>query len=58
MAAALVGVLGLLNVLSELSLFRAGTGIFVTGFLLYTAVWEYGRWNPFRDDVPANSAVD
>lgn len=57
-AAALVGTFGSSNVLPALDSFTAGAGMFVTGFLLYVAVWEYGRWNLFADNVPVNTAAD
>jgi len=56
-AAALVGVFGAVNMLSEFGSVAIGAGLFVTGFVLYIAVWEYGRWDLFRDNGPANTTV-
>ncbi|GAA0682118.1 hypothetical protein GCM10009020_34090 [Natronoarchaeum mannanilyticum] len=47
-AAALVGVFVALDTLPALDSYRVGTGMFVTGFLLYIAVWDYGRRDLFR----------
>jgi len=49
-AAALVGAFATLDTLPALDSSGVGTGMFVTGFLLYIAVWEYGRQNLFRVD--------
>lgn len=42
-AAMLVGTFATLDMLPELDSSGIGTGIFVIGFLLYIAIWEYGR---------------
>lgn len=42
----------------RLDSFTVGAGLFVTGFVLYVAVWEYGRWSRFRDAVSVNTAAD
>ncbi|MDB2262133.1 hypothetical protein PM035_14220 [Halorubrum ezzemoulense] len=47
-AAALVGAFAPLDILPAFESSRIGTGIFVTGFLLYIAIWEYGRRDLFR----------
>ena len=47
-AAALVGGFVALDALPELASSGFGTGLFVTGFILYIAVWEYGQREPFR----------
>jgi len=57
-ATALISVFGTVNMLPELGSVVVGAGVFVTGFVLYIAVWEYGRWNLFRDNVSANATTD
>jgi murein DD-endopeptidase MepM/ murein hydrolase activator NlpD len=47
-AAALVGAFAALDILPALESSGIGTGMFVTGFLLYITVWEYGRRDLFR----------
>nr|WP_240452093.1 M23 family metallopeptidase [Halostella salina] len=47
-AAALTGGFAALDILPALDSSGIGTGMFVTGFLLYIAVWEYGRQDLFR----------
>jgi hypothetical protein len=44
-AAALVGAFDALDMVPGFGSSGVGTGMFVTGFLLYIAVWEYGRRN-------------
>jgi len=57
-AAALVGVFGTVNMLPEFGSVAIGAGVFVTGFVLYIAVWEYVRWDLFRDNGLANTTVN
>jgi len=57
MAAALVGAIGVSNTLPKLDSSGIGTGMFLTGFLLYIAVWEYERRYLLRETVPAVSGV-
>lgn len=47
-AAVLVGAFSALDILPAFELSGIGTGIFVTGFLLYITVWEYGRRDLFQ----------
>jgi murein DD-endopeptidase MepM/ murein hydrolase activator NlpD len=57
-AAVVVGAVGSSAAFPALDPSTVGVGVFVAGFLLYVAVWEYGRWGLFRDDVPSNAAAD
>lgn len=56
-AAVLVGAFGVSNALVELSASGVGAGLFVTGFLLYIAVWERERRHLCRETVPAVNGV-
>ncbi|ELY77208.1 M23 family metallopeptidase [Natrinema gari] len=53
-ASALVGAFAAQDILTTLDSSGIGTGMFVTGFLFYIAVWEYGR----RDLFQVISGVD
>lgn len=52
LAAALVGVLSTSNMLPELGSSAIGTGLFMTGFLLYVAIWEFGQRTLFQNTSP------
>jgi murein DD-endopeptidase MepM/ murein hydrolase activator NlpD len=52
-AAAVVAAADASNVFPELGSSQVGPGVFVTGFLLYIAVWEFERRDLLRDTVPA-----
>lgn len=51
-AAALLGVLGTANAVPAASVAAAGVGLFLTGFLLYVGLWEYGRRRLLRAGNP------
>lgn len=51
LAAALVGTVAVASPISPASPFTVGGGLFLLGFLLFTAVWEYERLSPFRTGV-------
>ena len=50
-AAGLVGISGTSTILSASSI-TVGIGMFLTGFMLYIGVWEYGQWRLFQDSGP------
>ena len=57
-AAAMVGAFGSLALLPEVDASTVGVGVFMAGFALYIAVWEYVRRGVFRDGVTVTSTVD
>jgi hypothetical protein len=51
LAATLVGVFSISTMLSELGSSAIGTGLFMTGFLLYIAIWELGQRTLFQNNA-------
>lgn len=45
------------NLVPALGSSTVGAGVFMSGFLLYSAVWEYGRQRLCRATGPATSAA-
>lgn len=56
-AAALVGAFAASNLVPALGPSTVGAGVFMSGFLVYLAVWEYGRRRLCRTTGPATSAA-
>ncbi|SFS92168.1 M23 family metallopeptidase [Halostagnicola kamekurae] len=57
MTAAVVSAVDVLDMLPELGASPVGTGVFLTGFLLYIAVWEHERRHLLRETLPPVSGV-
>jgi hypothetical protein len=55
LAAVLVGTVAVASPISPASPFTVGVGLFLVGFLLFTAVWEYERLSPSRRGASATS---